>query len=785
MKRSKSDVVEEICYCYKGNFPGKNIRKDDEEKNLYVLTDEQEVSVFLDFESNDFRKKIGVFEENISTINDFRPLESDKLLLMGSKGEIVIHRFNKFSSKKLTEFYIDQIEPKNHPLEAACVVICPRSTFVVVSAHNFYNGSKRRLYLLNINEEYQINLLTIKQYQNTEPERNSYITMNLDFYINDQPLLLCYENSSSGQVIAYIIKNNRFEVFQIFDRFMSHYCYFSTVYSNNIWSIDNSGKIRCLQIVKENELFKEENNLEMRSSNFEEIDSEEEVSEAEFYSEEEQSFVESDLENNLTTPYTTYNDFSKKGSVQRESMQVMDFDEKSKNLQNEEEEEYMDRDSRKSSSEISNFHKKRRYRMSLMSETEMYTEDYNDMKKEEGLDDREKFKKKEKILIQNPFSAENSSQEEFIQVRENIQGPEIITPQSRIKYTPRDEFEYEETPRNQRNNNMNESEVSDYFNDESVEEKVDFKNVQDRRSRGLSFVNQSVFNDIDTPIAQMRNTFTYEQEKVNGERKSINSFKYGREQKIYKTKEKKLTGQKRPDNQDTIQKTYLKKDGSEFIQIQNSNESKVPLEYSPHELSSQLLTPEARQKYESKERENRLRELRQPSTLTAQRLKQEREEVMKDMNFKKFQKMQMRKASEKSSRVLTDEERINRTARGIRAEDHTSALGRRKEEDFEKDHTLFKKKPAKEVYKEAEITKLDIQNRFKSKFINSQYVPPVMLSTNRESKRKTDKAVEETKENRLMNFNSFQNQNLFKPETKLRNCFRSPMIYKTGLSSGK
>lgn len=59
-----------------------------------------------------------------------------------------------------------------------------------------------------------------------------------------------------------------------------------------------------------------------------------------------------------------------------------------------------------------------------------------------------------------------------------------------------------------------------------------------------------------------------------------------------------------------------------------------------------------------------------------------------------------------------------------------------------------------------------------------------MLSTNRESKRKTDRAVDDAQEQRLNNFNSFQNQNLFKPETRLRNCFRSPMIYKTGLSSG-
>lgn len=46
-----------MCYCYKGNFPGKNIRKDDEENNLYVLTDEQEVTVYLEFNHNDFRKK--------------------------------------------------------------------------------------------------------------------------------------------------------------------------------------------------------------------------------------------------------------------------------------------------------------------------------------------------------------------------------------------------------------------------------------------------------------------------------------------------------------------------------------------------------------------------------------------------------------------------------------------------------------------------------------------------------------------------------------------------------
>lgn len=80
--------------------------------------------------------------------------------------------------------------------------------------------------------------------------RNTYLAVNIDFYVDDYPLVICYEHSSSGQVVSYLIKNDRFELFQVFDKFMNHYCFNVNLYENKLWSIDNAGKLRCLELIR-------------------------------------------------------------------------------------------------------------------------------------------------------------------------------------------------------------------------------------------------------------------------------------------------------------------------------------------------------------------------------------------------------------------------------------------------------------------------------------------------------------------------------------------------------
>lgn len=773
-KTPKSDEILEVCYCFKGQFPGKNIRKDDEERHLFVLTDEQEVTIFLNFSQNNFRKKIEIFTEEIKSIIDFRSLENDKVIILGSKCEVCIYRFSNFSAKLISQFYIDQVEVKKEELEAACISVCPRNTYVAVSAHNFYTGSKRRLNLLKIDENYKINLLTVKQYQHNEPERNSYLTMNFDFYINENPLLLCYENSSSGQVIAYLIKNERFEIFQVFDKFMSHYCYFSTVYANNIWSIDNTGKIRCLEIKKEHDnlVFPgEDDNFQMRRNslrNFEDYEEETSYGEEDEFKSDESSVIESDTDNDLSTPYTSMTD-EEIDKKRREDI----VNDNRMSFQVKKEPQYeIRRDTEP------DFGRTRRYKLTDDNSYRTFIEE----KKEETP--QNEYETKLKSNEKNPFNVQSVDPSK---IRRNVNDESMNVTKKRnirnklddfVRKDPRtgkpllNNYEYEVIPRNDISNiKDNQSEISDYFNynGKNDEEKVQF-NIPNPQgvSRGHSFVNQDIFNDIDTPIM---NTFTYEQEKVSKNKNS--PYKLNKRKLNYSSKETPQLDNLNKKFEETIGKDYLKKEESDIFDIQDLNDSKLPFEYSQQENDPTLTEIE---------REKRLRELRHPNTLKAQRLKKEREDVMKEVNSKQFRKIEVSEIYNEKKDYSSDYDRVNRTARGTKKLEKNSLVFR---ENDVPDNSLFEKKPPVEVFKAAEKKKLDIQDRFKHKFVSSQYVPPAILSTNRESKRKTERALQEENEVRLNNFNSFQNENYHKPEIKLRNCFKSPMIYKTGLTSGK
>ena len=187
---------------------------------------------------------------NPSRILDFVPLGRTELVTLSENSLVTLYNFNSLNYKKISEFDLKTLEANSDDLEVATVSICQRNQYVVVSAHNHLTGSKRRLYLFKIDHKMRFKLLTIKEYGKDEPMRNTYLSVNIDFYVDDYPLVTCYEHSASGNVVSYLIKNDRFELFQVFDKFMSHYCFNTTLFENKLWSIDNAGKLRCLELVR-------------------------------------------------------------------------------------------------------------------------------------------------------------------------------------------------------------------------------------------------------------------------------------------------------------------------------------------------------------------------------------------------------------------------------------------------------------------------------------------------------------------------------------------------------
>lgn len=790
-KKLNSDQVEEVCYCYKGHFPGKNIRKDDEENNLYVLTGNNDITVYLDYQRNQFKTQIKIVEESVKDIIDFRPLEQDKLVVLGSKCELSIFRFNKFSQVKIAEFMLSRAEENNRPIEAASLVICPRSVYVVVSAHDFFNGSKKRLYLLKIGPGFKFQLLTIKQYPNDEPDRNSYITMSMDFYLNNRPMLLCYENSSSGQVIAYLIENERFEIFQVFDRFMSHYCYFSTVYSNNIWSIDNSGKIRCLQIVKENDLLHDFTiDLEMRST-LKDEDTDYWVDDDADETDYNDSVIESDLRNQLSTPFSSQDEVTVSASSikpygvprrDRSEGRIGEADFRKKAPNQISPNGNLDNPGRNLSKGQSND----TFSLEISdntSNTDRPYSPYDDLKKTTKLEGRQYSNDKDLKETVGLSNEKPSGHRVSIVSPSNLEMRQRKYESSSYKLTPdaseeksKDEgsFLYEEPPKNSISNigKNDQSQISDYFlNEKSARSYLGQPSSKlgthlDKKSHDPSFLGQSIFNEIDNKITSR---FTYEQEKRKNGSRSPRFEDSGVKSGLNSLRK----------NNETISKDYLRgrnanaDDQRDFYNIEDVVQNPITpiknkndLENDPHvNCSFPLRTPEAKS--------DRVMELRQPS-LRGNKIKQERERVLEELERKKRHDGQvypgepeiLEPMSETRQRILP-----------------------RKTQDFrtidERSHSLFVRKPPREVSIPSSSTfshTNQMEDHFNRRNLNKTYDLPSIVDP-----KVHDKGSKEyqSRDFRFKNFDSFQNKNLFTPETRLKNCFRNPMIYKTKLSSGK
>ena len=161
------------------------MKKDFEENNLYIQTSPTTITICQDINSTGLSAKVDVITKNSKKIVDFVPLGLNKLITLHHDSMIILYKFNNLVSKKVSEYNLRDLETNFDDLEVATVAVCQRNLYVVVSAHNHTNGSKRRLYLLKIDSEDEFQLLTIKEYGFEEPMRNTYLAISIDFYVDN------------------------------------------------------------------------------------------------------------------------------------------------------------------------------------------------------------------------------------------------------------------------------------------------------------------------------------------------------------------------------------------------------------------------------------------------------------------------------------------------------------------------------------------------------------------------------------------------------------------------
>jgi hypothetical protein len=83
-KLDENETLQELMKADHGIFPGKNLKKDFEENNLYVQTGKKTVTICLDIDNGGFGARMDLASDQPGNILEFIPLGRDKLVTLSS-----------------------------------------------------------------------------------------------------------------------------------------------------------------------------------------------------------------------------------------------------------------------------------------------------------------------------------------------------------------------------------------------------------------------------------------------------------------------------------------------------------------------------------------------------------------------------------------------------------------------------------------------------------------------------------------------------------------------------
>lgn len=259
-------------------FPGKSLKKDILENNLFVQNSNSSIVIFTRIMQKGYKQKIEIDDVGFDQIYEFVPIGDDKIIVIGAKGEMTLIKYlgDFCSDENCRCSNNNQVDNKNpdkikcgincgvqeldftnlfvangevfEKMEISSIAVSENMQYAAVAAHCHLTGTKKRLYLIRLKNQESMKTVEIKKYESQEKQRSAYMAMNLSYNIKGHPLLVAFEHCPKGSMISYLIQDEAFVPFWSIEQFSTGYIFTSDFFNDRIWTIDSEGQIQSLKL---------------------------------------------------------------------------------------------------------------------------------------------------------------------------------------------------------------------------------------------------------------------------------------------------------------------------------------------------------------------------------------------------------------------------------------------------------------------------------------------------------------------------------------------------------
>lgn len=188
--------------------PGCTLKEDKEGNDLLVMCSTMKIVVLHTMKSNGFESLVSLNGLTDHHFTDFHPINKDMVISLTNTGMIIIHSYTPDSSSLLHYVMLNEVAV-NQNISAVMFSVCSQSQYLTVATYNKENITRDKLYYLQLKDNYVPEIIDILDFENdAEPSNRDsgpiITNINMDYYIEDQPLVICSEIENKQRMQLYL-----------------------------------------------------------------------------------------------------------------------------------------------------------------------------------------------------------------------------------------------------------------------------------------------------------------------------------------------------------------------------------------------------------------------------------------------------------------------------------------------------------------------------------------------------------------------------------------------------
>ena len=176
-------------------------------------------------------------------ISCYKPFNYDKVLTLCETMTILIHQYTETTSKVL--HYLSLSKSTISEIETHVLELCNQERFIAVSSHNVDEGTRDKMYFLELDSSFKPNVLDIISFSGPDDRIQGSVIfdLKLNVYHEGYPILTCLELDGLKRIQVYSMHNGMFNQILESPNHYQNVCLMTRDLDPYWWSIDMKGNI--------------------------------------------------------------------------------------------------------------------------------------------------------------------------------------------------------------------------------------------------------------------------------------------------------------------------------------------------------------------------------------------------------------------------------------------------------------------------------------------------------------------------------------------------------------